>query len=205
MAKVISFNKRRAAKAATQPEAPAPTTALAVVEKTSAVPKAEPERTPEQLVPLIKTELAKGREHYVAAGRLLLEAKEKVPHGKFISWIAENFELSYETAKLYMRAVNQTGNALPVSTLREVRADSSTRRINRKVVTLKVKAAPAPKPKIDWAEDARLTMDSALDTVARQKIKLLVKNISPNDVKQLLEKIAAAEKHLAAVKQALRK
>ena len=42
-------------------------------------------------------------EHAMAAGDLLIEAKELVPHGQWLPWLAENCELSERTAQLYMR------------------------------------------------------------------------------------------------------
>lgn len=41
------------------------------------------------------------------AGRHLLMAKEKVRHGEFKAWIAENCGCSYETAKEYMRVAKR--------------------------------------------------------------------------------------------------
>lgn len=206
MPKVINLNKRRAAKAAAQPEAPdLPTTALALVEKGSAVPKIE--RSLEQLVSLIKAEIKAGRERYVAAGHLLLEAKAKLKHGEFIPWITEHFALSYATAKLYMRAAaNPNSESLPISSLNAVRADPSTRRKahTQKVVRMKVKSQPAPKVKVDWAFDAYLSLSDALKIVAEQKINLVVKGVKKGDAKQLLERIATAVKHLSAVRQALK-
>jgi hypothetical protein len=35
-------------------------------------------------------------------GRLLMEAKEMLPHGKFQKWIKDNFDFSYQTAKNFM-------------------------------------------------------------------------------------------------------
>ena len=40
--------------------------------------------------------------HAVAAGKLLLDAKEEAGHGNFIKWIIENFEGSERVARKYM-------------------------------------------------------------------------------------------------------
>jgi hypothetical protein len=59
------------------------------------------------LVPLIKDELdagdAAGLEHYRKAGEMLLEARDQVTKGEWISWVERNFELSERTARRYMK------------------------------------------------------------------------------------------------------
>lgn len=45
-------------------------------------------------------------EKAIAAGTLLKEAKDKVGHGKFLPWLAENCELSERTAENYMKIAN---------------------------------------------------------------------------------------------------
>jgi Protein of unknown function (DUF3102) len=42
-------------------------------------------------------------EHSMAAGDLLIEAKELVPHGQWLPWLAQNCELSERSSQLYMR------------------------------------------------------------------------------------------------------
>ena len=41
--------------------------------------------------------------HAISAGELLIEAKGRLPHGAFGSWISENFAGSDRTARAYMR------------------------------------------------------------------------------------------------------
>lgn len=57
---------------------------------------------PDQLVPLIKAELAKGAEHYQRAGEYLRQAKAGLHHGEWLPWLERNFELSADTAQNYM-------------------------------------------------------------------------------------------------------
>jgi Protein of unknown function (DUF3102) len=45
-------------------------------------------------------------EKAIAAGTLLKEAKDKVGHGKFLPWLAENCDLSERTAENYMKIAN---------------------------------------------------------------------------------------------------
>jgi len=45
----------------------------------------------------------KGFEHARAAGEALAEAKTRVSHGKWTSWLAEHFEDSERTAQVYLR------------------------------------------------------------------------------------------------------
>jgi len=42
--------------------------------------------------------------HALAAGELLIEAKERVPHGQWLPWLREHCTISERTAQLYMRA-----------------------------------------------------------------------------------------------------
>ncbi len=54
----------------------------------------------------------------IECGRLLLARKDESKHGEFQAWIDENCKFSYSTAKLYMKAAHQKGNALAFSSLR---------------------------------------------------------------------------------------
>jgi hypothetical protein len=77
-------------------------------------------------VPLIKEEIdlgyKAGIEHYRRAGEMLIEAKEQLPRGEWMSWVKRNFELSHGTAWSYMKLAetSQSFSALKISTLSEV-------------------------------------------------------------------------------------
>lgn len=43
-------------------------------------------------------------EHAIEAGRLLLQAKEQLPHGQFLPWLEANCQVSARQAQRYMRA-----------------------------------------------------------------------------------------------------
>jgi hypothetical protein len=69
--------------------------------------------------------LQQGFMHASAAGELLIQAKAKVGHGKWLSWLREECEISVRTASLYMRLAknrgrieDQIGNAVADLTLR---------------------------------------------------------------------------------------
>ncbi len=51
----------------------------------------------------IKAHLAAGADGYKAAGRELLEAKTKLPHGAWLPWLCEHFSLSAREAQRYMQ------------------------------------------------------------------------------------------------------
>lgn len=77
------------------------------------------------LVPLIKNEIergdAAGLEHYRRAGEMLIEAKEQVEYGDWLSWLERNFHLSRTTAQTYMRlAGEQKTSGRVFSTLSEL-------------------------------------------------------------------------------------
>jgi hypothetical protein len=48
-----------------------------------------------------------GLEHALEAGRLLIEAKDQCQHGKWGSWLADNFEGSQRTARAYMQVAKR--------------------------------------------------------------------------------------------------
>jgi len=62
------------------------------------------------LVPLIKEDLAHGREaaeragmpYYQAAGEKMLEAKSQLKHGEFVPWVERNFNIKIRQAQTYM-------------------------------------------------------------------------------------------------------
>jgi hypothetical protein len=47
--------------------------------------------------------------HAIAAGELLLEAKEQVPHGQWLPWLRENCGVSPRSAQGYLRLANHRG------------------------------------------------------------------------------------------------
>jgi Protein of unknown function (DUF3102) len=63
--------------------------------------------------------------HACSAGELLIQAKAKAGHGKWLSWLQDECELSVRTASLYMRLAKhrvgieaQIGKAVADLTLR---------------------------------------------------------------------------------------
>lgn len=77
------------------------------------------------LVPLIKEDIAHGREaeeraglpYYCAAGEKMLEAKSQMKHGEFMPWLQRNFSVSISSARKYMRlAEAMTGQNVPIRT-----------------------------------------------------------------------------------------
>ena len=67
--------------------------------------------------------------HAIAAGELLLEAKDQVPHGQWLPWLQEHCSIFERTAQLYMRVAknraeieNQIRNDVADLTLNEATA-----------------------------------------------------------------------------------
>ncbi|MDQ3347585.1 MAG: DUF3102 domain-containing protein [Acidobacteriota bacterium] len=81
------------------------------------------------LVPLIKDDLARGKDaaeragmpYYQAAGEKMLEAKTQLKHGEFVPWVTRNFGVKYRQASNYMKLAEALGgekcSALHFSTL----------------------------------------------------------------------------------------
>ena len=59
-------------------------------------------------------------EHAINCGELLASKKKDLEHGEFSTWVENNCEFSYRSARLYMQAARQSGNALPFSSLRSL-------------------------------------------------------------------------------------
>jgi hypothetical protein len=59
--------------------------------------------------------------HAVRCGELLLQQKDRLPHGQFMAWIAQNCEFSGRSARNYMKVAENfnNGSALPLSSLRQ--------------------------------------------------------------------------------------
>ncbi len=51
----------------------------------------------------VESAVGSALEHAQRAGRLLIEAKERVKHGEWLPWLEENFEGSERVAQMYMR------------------------------------------------------------------------------------------------------
>ena len=73
----------------------------------------------------VASALQQGFMHASAAGELLIQAKAKAGHGKWLSWLRDECEISVRTASLYMRLAknrrgieDQIGNAVADLTLR---------------------------------------------------------------------------------------
>jgi hypothetical protein len=47
--------------------------------------------------------LQRGLAHAIAAGKLLLEAKEQIPHGQWLPWLREHAQIPERTAQRYMK------------------------------------------------------------------------------------------------------
>jgi hypothetical protein len=96
------------------------------------------------LIPMIQSELqqgnAAGQEHYRLAGQMLIEAKEQVGYGGWVRWLAKNFDLSRQTASVYMRWAREAdlsrgARQAPYTSLREMRGDAERDRAHRQSKT----------------------------------------------------------------------
>jgi hypothetical protein len=45
----------------------------------------------------------RGLEHAIAAGHLLIKAKDRLGHGKWLPWLSDHCQVPERTAQLYMR------------------------------------------------------------------------------------------------------
>lgn len=75
------------------------------------------------------------------AGRLLLEVKDKLEHGKFEDWVEANCKFSARTARVYLRLANELPKLDEVN--RQRAADLSLRGVLRLLANPKVKVEAA--------------------------------------------------------------
>jgi hypothetical protein len=61
----------------------------------------ERETALDRLAGRLRDALRRESESVVEIGNILIECREHVPHGEWLAWLAENFRLSYRTARRY--------------------------------------------------------------------------------------------------------
>jgi hypothetical protein len=93
------------------------------------------------LIPMIQSELQQGNsaghEHYRRAGDMLIEAKDQVGYGGWGRWLAKNFDLSQQTARVYMKWAREHDHfargerEVAYRSLREMRGDTERSREDR--------------------------------------------------------------------------
>jgi hypothetical protein len=104
--------------------------------------------------------------HALEAGRLLLEAKSAVPHGRWLAWLAQNCDLPPRTANRYMRLAKHPTPLLEADPSRV--ADLSLRAADALLTKHK-----SPKTNTDKAQDAVRSEQKSLD----KKIEALRKGL----------------------------
>jgi hypothetical protein len=62
--------------------------------------------------------LTQGLQHALEAGQLLLQAKERVPHGMWLSWLGSSCDLGERLAQRYMRVARDLPRLSPANTTR---------------------------------------------------------------------------------------
>lgn len=90
------------------------------------------------LIPMIQSELQQGndagREHYLLAGQMLIEAKDQVGYGRWGQWLTKNFDLSKTTANVYMRWARERNDLdggavqVPYRSMRDMTGHTERRR-----------------------------------------------------------------------------
>ena len=75
------------------------------------------ERNIENITELIIYHIGQAEENYIEVGKLLIEAKKKLPHGQWLPWLRDNIEISAVTAQRFMRLAEEFSNASPVTHL----------------------------------------------------------------------------------------
>lgn len=152
-----------------------------------------------------------GAAHYaIQAGRLLMEAKELVPHGGWQDWLERNFSGSRRTAQVYMSLARDPAKAqhaaLSIRSATEAKPREertlggkildSARRLNRAVERLRDDHAYQPTP--EEVESLRVTA-KMLGTLSN----VLYGYCALDDLGQTADRILADRDELAARGDAL--
>ena len=80
--------------------------------------------------------------HAVKMGKVLIRAKEILPHGKFVAWIEENAGISRETAARFMKLSN-------VSQMTHLEDDPSLKSLTQAYRVVGILPEPTPSPATD--------------------------------------------------------
>jgi Protein of unknown function (DUF3102) len=75
--------------------------------------------------------IERGCEHAINAGRLLLEAKAQLKHGRWLPWLRDNCQIATRTAQVYMQLTRLAPNAQRVADLPLRRAALELQRQDR--------------------------------------------------------------------------
>ena len=90
---------------------------------TSLTPNEEPQKSLEELKVEIKFHLRQMAGHAVEIGNLLIQAKEKIGHGKFGKWLEDNFQLKWRMANNFMNIAERFGNSHLNANLNQTQKD----------------------------------------------------------------------------------
>ena len=59
-------------------------------------------------------------DYAIRCGQLLAKKKKNVPRGEWVSWVNNNYEFSWASAKIYMKAATQKARGLAFSSLNQL-------------------------------------------------------------------------------------
>jgi len=96
----------------------------------------------------------RGCEHAIAAGKLLLEAKAVIGHGRWLPWLREHCRMSARTAQVYMQLARLAPDAQRVADLPLRRAALQLQRLDRDAR----RQAQQEELSREWARQRRRTM-----------------------------------------------
>lgn len=84
-------------------------------------------------------------QHAIRCGQLLAEKKKALDHGDFTAWVEKHCDFSVRSARVYMKAAEQNGSALPFSSLRQLLAPPADQAPKpKREKPPETKAAPEP-------------------------------------------------------------
>jgi hypothetical protein len=101
-------------------------------------------------------------DHALRVGQLLLDAKARVPHGEWLTWLAANTSVSDRTARGYMQLARQRqiGDRSPLGLRDTLRAIAEPRA-----------PGPAPEPPAATTDLGARLRDAGLDRQARDRLR----------------------------------
>jgi len=101
--------------------------------------------------------LNSGLQHALEAGRLLLEAKNQVDHGRWLPWLEANFDGSQRTARAYMLVAQRWPH------LKEQNGNAVANLSYRQAVRLLTVRQDTPKDKAPLSDESPFSFDEMLN------------------------------------------
>lgn len=155
----------------------------------------------------VRMRLKRSAEDIIAIGQELTEAKERLPHGQFLPWIAVEFEMTDRTALNFMRVAERFGSKseiisdLPVTAIYALAAPSTPEPVVQKVIAGEI---PATADAIRAAKEAERQAKEAKEQTRQLELELAVRDRERQDAQRRIANLTQAIDEMDTQMRALR-